>query len=406
MLDQPITTGPGGGAQTLENLSPIQSDSLLALIAMADGRSEVRQDRRRRRRLPRRRRPHADPARGQGGRAEAVGAAGKQGLSRKLRRPALHRIAAPDPARPACRRRPDHGHPDAGRLRRAGAGVQADRVGQSRRAGAGWNSDLAEPCAGDLRRQSRDRSLRLLRPRQSPDPLRRDDDDAGRCTARRRRPAPRLLPQSDRRGPRRGPMGRRGAHHCASRAAAVHRHCLSGPWAAGSTRMRRGCTRCSMPATRSSSPRAATRISACIATASARCTSRPRSRPTTSLAMDHVAQIAREMWSMPPDHGAAAVRIVLEDETLKADWLAELGEMRGAHQPNSWRDRRGRPAPGLYRRAVRHVLDAAVRRDAGACSFARPMRSTWPTAGASTSSAWPIMPSPRFIAAIVEAMNG
>ena len=49
---------------------------------------------------------------------------------------------------------------------------------------------------------------------------------------------------------------------------------------------------------------------------------------TTSLAMDHVAQIAREMWSMPPDHGAAAVRTVLEDEELKADWLAELGEMR------------------------------------------------------------------------------
>ena len=52
-------------------------------------------------------------------------------------------------------------------------------------------------------------------------------------------------------------------------------------------------------------------------------------RPTTtSLAMDHVAQIAREMWSMPPDHGAATVRTVLEDESLRADWLAELGEMR------------------------------------------------------------------------------
>ncbi len=50
---------------------------------------------------------------------------------------------------------------------------------------------------------------------------------------------------------------------------------------------------------------------------------------TTSLAMDHVAQIAREMWSMPPDHGAAAVRTVLQDEALTADWLAELGDMRG-----------------------------------------------------------------------------
>ena len=45
-------------------------------------------------------------------------------------------------------------------------------------------------------------------------------------------------------------------------------------------------------------------------------------------AMAHVLQIAREMWSMPPDHGAATVRIVLEDEALRADWLAELDTMR------------------------------------------------------------------------------
>ena len=48
----------------------------------------------------------------------------------------------------------------------------------------------------------------------------------------------------------------------------------------------------------------------------------------TKRAMDHVVQIAREMWSMPPDHGAAAVRIVLEDEALRADWDVEVGEMR------------------------------------------------------------------------------
>lgn len=49
---------------------------------------------------------------------------------------------------------------------------------------------------------------------------------------------------------------------------------------------------------------------------------------STKLAMRHLLQIAREMWSMPPDHGAAAVRVVLEDEALTADWLAEVGEMR------------------------------------------------------------------------------
>lgn len=48
----------------------------------------------------------------------------------------------------------------------------------------------------------------------------------------------------------------------------------------------------------------------------------------TRTALDHVLQLSREMWSMPPDHGAAAVRTVLEDAALTADWRAELGEMR------------------------------------------------------------------------------
>ena len=48
----------------------------------------------------------------------------------------------------------------------------------------------------------------------------------------------------------------------------------------------------------------------------------------TKRAMGHVVQIAREMWSMPPDHGAAAVRIVLDTPELRTDWDAEVGEMR------------------------------------------------------------------------------
>jgi aromatic-amino-acid transaminase len=52
------------------------------------------------------------------------------------------------------------------------------------------------------------------------------------------------------------------------------------------------------------------------------------SRETTKKAMDHVFQRAREMWSMPPDHGAAAVHIILEDEELRARWLVELTAMR------------------------------------------------------------------------------
>ena len=49
---------------------------------------------------------------------------------------------------------------------------------------------------------------------------------------------------------------------------------------------------------------------------------------TSRIALDHVLQISREMWSMPPDHGAAAVRLVLEDEGLTVDWKAELQDMR------------------------------------------------------------------------------
>ena len=38
--------------------------------------------------------------------------------------------------------------------------------------------------------------------------------------------------------------------------------------------------------------------------------------------------LARASWSMPPDHGAAAVRLVLADDGLVAEWLAELDTMR------------------------------------------------------------------------------
>jgi aspartate/tyrosine/aromatic aminotransferase len=52
------------------------------------------------------------------------------------------------------------------------------------------------------------------------------------------------------------------------------------------------------------------------------------SAEATARAMGHVFQRAREMWSMPPDHGAAAVHIILDDPQLRADWLIELEAMR------------------------------------------------------------------------------
>ena len=38
--------------------------------------------------------------------------------------------------------------------------------------------------------------------------------------------------------------------------------------------------------------------------------------------------LGRGIWSMPPDHAAACVRIVLEDAALTADWKAELDAVR------------------------------------------------------------------------------
>jgi aromatic-amino-acid transaminase len=52
------------------------------------------------------------------------------------------------------------------------------------------------------------------------------------------------------------------------------------------------------------------------------------SAEATARAMAHVFQRAREMWSMPPDHGAACARIILDDSELRARWLVELAAMR------------------------------------------------------------------------------
>jgi aromatic-amino-acid transaminase len=48
-----------------------------------------------------------------------------------------------------------------------------------------------------------------------------------------------------------------------------------------------------------------------------------------TLVRDNMLVLARSLWSMPPDHGAASVRVILEDEALTANWKAELDGMRG-----------------------------------------------------------------------------
>jgi len=45
------------------------------------------------------------------------------------------------------------------------------------------------------------------------------------------------------------------------------------------------------------------------------------------IVMGNLLALARTMWSMPPDHMAAVVRIILDDEALAADWRTELDGM-------------------------------------------------------------------------------
>jgi len=47
-----------------------------------------------------------------------------------------------------------------------------------------------------------------------------------------------------------------------------------------------------------------------------------------NIVLSNGAGLARACWSMPPDHGGAVVRLILEDAALTASWLGELDDMR------------------------------------------------------------------------------
>lgn len=53
-----------------------------------------------------------------------------------------------------------------------------------------------------------------------------------------------------------------------------------------------------------------------------------KSHPSLATANSSLLSLARANYSMPPDHGASIVRTIFEDPDLKADWLAELQEIR------------------------------------------------------------------------------
>jgi len=53
---------------------------------------------------------------------------------------------------------------------------------------------------------------------------------------------------------------------------------------------------------------------------------------TAKIVRSQAHNLVRTMYSMPPDHGAAIVRTILEDEKLTAAWHEELDGMRGRLQ--------------------------------------------------------------------------
>ncbi len=45
--------------------------------------------------------------------------------------------------------------------------------------------------------------------------------------------------------------------------------------------------------------------------------------------LSNLVRIARGIWSMPPDHGAAVVYGILKDAPLRSGWMEEVAQMRG-----------------------------------------------------------------------------
>lgn len=69
------------------------------------------------------------------------------------------------------------------------------------------------------------------------------------------------------------------------------------------------------------------------------------SAAATAAIRENMLVLARSLWSMPPDHGAAAIRVILEDPVLAADWHDELAGMCARIQ--SIRARLGDAHPAL-----------------------------------------------------------
>jgi aspartate/tyrosine/aromatic aminotransferase len=53
-----------------------------------------------------------------------------------------------------------------------------------------------------------------------------------------------------------------------------------------------------------------------------------RDAASCAIVNSQVNAFVRTLYSVPPDHGAAVVSIILNDPELRAEWVVELNEMR------------------------------------------------------------------------------
>jgi aspartate aminotransferase len=86
------------------------------------------------------------------------------------------------------------------------------------------------------------------------------------------------------------------------------------------------------------------------------------SQRTGDAALSHLVRIARSIYSMPPDHGAAIVNEILGDKSLREQWSDEVGAMR-------------KRITGLRHEVVKHLARTCPQRDFGFIARQRGMFS-------------------------------
>ena len=77
---------------------------------------------------------------------------------------------------------------------------------------------------------------------------------------------------------------------------------------------------------------------------------------TSATVASQLSFIARTIYSMPPDHGAAIVSTILADDSLTSDWHGELADMR-----QRLRDMRELISNALHDKAPDHDFSHLVR---------------------------------------------